>query len=98
MVCAPLTVPAVIVPLCLYLVHRHPQPVDDCPCFEDAIAFMAVVMGEFLTRWYMTQHGYDHRFFKRVMAGRPFGTVPEMWTWWSIAAAKMVVGTSLPRR
>ena len=87
-----LLVPAIVVPLCLLCVHRHPEPVDDCPCFEDAIAFMSVVMGESLTRWYMAQHGYDHTFFKSVMAGSPNGTLSEMWTWWSIAVAKMVVG------
>lgn len=26
---------------------------DDCPCFEDAIAFMAVLMGAFVARWGM---------------------------------------------
>lgn len=85
-------VPVTVVPLCLLCVHRHPEPVDDCPCFEDAIAFMSVVMGEFLTRWYMSQHGYDHRFFVRTMPGKFNGTLPEMWTWWSIAVAKLVVG------
>lgn len=86
------TVPAVVIPFCILCVHRHPEPVDDCPCFEDAIAFMSVVMGEFLTRWYMSRHGYDNRFFKRVMAGKAYGSLPDMWTWWSIAAAKLVVG------
>jgi len=85
-------VPATVVPFCLLLVHRHPEPVDDCPCFEDAIAFMSVDMGEFLTRWYMSQNGYDDRFFVRQMPGRIVGTAHEMWAWWSIAAAKMVVG------
>lgn len=28
-------VPAVLVPACLFMVHVHPQPLDDCPCFED---------------------------------------------------------------
>lgn len=76
------------------MVHRHPEPVDDCPCFEDAIAFMAVVMGNFLTRWYMAGHGYDETFFHR-MPGHMLGEWADMWTWWSTAAAKMVVGESL---
>lgn len=84
-------VPAVIIPTCLLMVHRHPEPVDDCPCFEDAIAFMAVVMGNFLTRWYMAGHGYDETFFHR-MPGHMLGEWADMWTWWSTAAAKMVVG------
>lgn len=87
-----ITVPAIVVPLGLLCVHIHPEPVDDCPCFEDAIAFMSVVMGEFLTRWYMHQHGFDDRFFVRRMPGRPSGTLPEMWAWWTIAAAKLVLG------
>ncbi|KAI0341413.1 hypothetical protein BDW22DRAFT_1332802 [Trametopsis cervina] len=85
-------VPATVVPFCLLLVHRHPEPVDDCPCFEDAIAFVSVVMGEFLTRWYMSRYGYDIQFFVTPMAGKAVGTVPEMWAWWTIAVAKMVIG------
>ncbi|KAF7799313.1 hypothetical protein EIP86_010545 [Pleurotus ostreatoroseus] len=85
-------VPAVVIPFCLLCVHKHPEPVDDCPCFEDAIAFMSVVMGEFLTRWYMHQHGFDDGFFVRRMPGRPSGSLAEMCSWWTIAAAKLVVG------
>ena len=55
-----------------------------------------------LTRWYLAGHGYDEQFFHR-MPGHAFGGWAEMWTWWSTAAAKMVVGESLvaarcPRR
>ncbi|OSD02614.1 PAP2-domain-containing protein [Trametes coccinea BRFM310] len=85
-------VPAVIVPLCLFLVHRHPQPVDDCPCFEDAIAFISVVMGEFLARWYMHHHGYDATFFVHPMPGSTWATWSDVAIWWSVAAIKMVIG------
>ncbi|KAI0777323.1 PAP2-domain-containing protein [Trametes elegans] len=85
-------VPAVIVPLCLYLVHRHPQPVDDCPCFEDAIAFVSVVMGEFLARWYMHHHGYDKSFFARPMPGSTWASWADIGTWCAVAAIKVVVG------
>ncbi|KAK0189160.1 sphingosine-1-phosphate phosphatase [Armillaria mellea] len=33
------------------LVNQHPQPVDDCPCFEDAIAFGSVVLGLLVGSW-----------------------------------------------
>ncbi|KAI0088976.1 PAP2 superfamily-domain-containing protein [Irpex rosettiformis] len=85
-------VPATVIPSVLLMVHRHPEPVDDCPCFEDAIAFMSVVMGEFLTRWYMARYGFDDTFFVRSMPGNPFGSLSEMWTWWTIATAKMTIG------
>lgn len=85
-------VPAVVVPTGLLLVHRHPEPVDDCPCFEDAIAFVAVMMGMFMSRWYMTNYGFDQSFFVHRMPGKFNGTPSEMWAWWTIAAAKMIVG------
>ncbi|CAO1629500.1 unnamed protein product [Sympodiomycopsis kandeliae] len=45
------TVPATIISGGLLLVSFHPEPLDDCPCFEDAIAFIASVMGVSLGRW-----------------------------------------------
>lgn len=50
------TVPAVVVPLCLLLVSTHPQPVDNCPCFEDVIAFVAVAAGMAIGQWYSYLH------------------------------------------
>lgn len=85
-------VPVVVIPLCLLLVHWHPQPIDDCPCFEDAIAFVSVIMGEVLSRWYMLHHGYDDSYFVRVMPGCIWGGWVDMFTWWSMAVVKMVLG------
>ena len=52
-------VPLILIPLTLWAVHQHPQPVDDCPCFEDAIAFMSVLMGAFVARWGACYNGGD---------------------------------------
>ncbi|ORY26226.1 phosphatidic acid phosphatase type 2/haloperoxidase [Naematelia encephala] len=49
-------VPGIMVPLILALVHYHPEPVDDCPCFEDAIAFISVILGSCLSSWFMATH------------------------------------------
>ncbi|PIL27863.1 hypothetical protein GSI_11019 [Ganoderma sinense ZZ0214-1] len=70
----------------------HTQPVDDCPCFEDAIAFVSVVMGEFVARWYMVHNGFDESFFARPMPGASWATWSDVVTWWSTAAIKMVIG------
>lgn len=43
--------PAVIIPSLFTIISLHPQPVDDCPCFEDAIAFLAVAAGIALGQW-----------------------------------------------
>ncbi|CBQ73983.1 related to YSR3-dihydrosphingosine-1-phosphate phosphatase [Sporisorium reilianum SRZ2] len=51
------TVPVAIIPAGLLMVSVHPQPVDDCPCFEDAIAFISVAMGVALARWSGIRYG-----------------------------------------
>ncbi|SNX86067.1 related to YSR3 - dihydrosphingosine-1-phosphate phosphatase [Melanopsichium pennsylvanicum] len=51
------TVPVAIIPAGLFMVSVHPQPVDDCPCFEDAIAFVSVAMGVSLARWSGIRYG-----------------------------------------
>lgn len=28
-----------------FLIHIHSEPVDDCPCFDDSVAFIGVLMG-----------------------------------------------------
>ncbi|KAH8823214.1 sphingosine-1-phosphate phosphatase [Flagelloscypha sp. PMI_526] len=100
-------VPLILIPVTLLAVNQHPQPVDDCPCFEDAIAFGGVVLGAVVARWamqvwdpYGTLH-IDHV----VMPGSGWTLVAEsgIWEptsrtlidvglWWFIAAAKMVIG------
>ncbi|WAQ89567.1 hypothetical protein PtA15_11A257 [Puccinia triticina] len=39
------SVPLVLIVCGLILTAAHPQPVDDCPCFEDSTAFVAVLVG-----------------------------------------------------
>jgi hypothetical protein len=83
-----------MIPICLLLVHYHPHPVDDCPCFEDAIAFVSCLLGIALCRWHSVYSGVDERFLSSVMPG-PQGTV---WTWedtvswWTLACTKVIVG------
>lgn len=36
---------AVVISCYLFLVHIYPEPVDDCPCFDDSVAFVGVLMG-----------------------------------------------------
>ncbi|KAH9020631.1 hypothetical protein EDB85DRAFT_2152955 [Lactarius pseudohatsudake] len=35
--------PLAVTVVCLLLANQHLSPVDDCPCFEDAIAFASVI-------------------------------------------------------
>ena len=41
----------VLVVVCV-LVRIHPEPVDDCPCFDDSVAFAGVVIGIEFGNWH----------------------------------------------
>ena len=96
-------VPLILIPICLLAVNQHPQPVDDCPCFEDAIAFVSVVLGSLVGTWAMTYSGADPVGRSVIMPGSgwvyqlgEWVQVERTWTdvgvWWSVAVLKMVVG------
>lgn len=88
-------VPVSAITICLLMVNRHPQPVDDCPCFEDAIAFISVVLGEILGRWIFFQYGVTPEFYKIPQPGSAYSTVTDIATWWLFSIIKVVVGILL---
>ncbi|KAF8631391.1 hypothetical protein AX15_002422 [Amanita polypyramis BW_CC] len=95
-------VPLTLIPPALLAVNQHPQPVDDCPCFEDAIAFGSVVLGILVGKWAMNQLGISR--LSVMMPGSGWvHTLDEGWipvartwedvsVWWGIAIMKMVFG------
>lgn len=100
-------VPLTLIPLTLLAVHKHPQPVDDCPCFEDAIAILSVLMGVLLSRWVVCFTGGSDgstRWVKEVvMPGSGWELDAGKWVqiergwndvvvWWGVAAFKMLFG------
>lgn len=42
----------------LFLIHIYPEPVDDCPCFDDSVAFMGVLIGIDLSHYMCVLTGY----------------------------------------
>jgi hypothetical protein len=53
-------VPVLIVLACiLVLVRIHPEPADACPCFDDGVAFAAVVGGVQLGCWHFAKTKYS---------------------------------------
>jgi hypothetical protein len=46
-----------IVLIALVLVRIHPEPADDCPCFDDSVAFAGVFMGAQLGTWHYARTG-----------------------------------------
>ncbi|KZO92042.1 acid phosphatase/Vanadium-dependent haloperoxidase [Calocera viscosa TUFC12733] len=80
----------------LLLINQHPEPVDDCPCFEDSIAFVSVVMGTTLGRWHGSQAGLDtdSGFFKSLTPGWQLASVNDWLMFSAFALLKMVVGVA----
>lgn len=52
----------------LFLIHIYPEPVDDCPCFDDSVAFMGVLIGLDLAHYACVLTGY---FAARNVFGDP---------------------------
>lgn len=42
---------ALVVLVILALVRIHPEPADDCPCFDDSVAFAGVMIGAQVAYW-----------------------------------------------
>lgn len=55
--CGP--VGALFVPvLIIALVRVHPEPADDCPCFDDSVAFAGVMIGLELGTWHFERSSF----------------------------------------
>lgn len=44
--------------ICLALVGLHPDPIERCPCFEDSVCFMGVLVGVFPGGWLCAHSDY----------------------------------------
>jgi membrane-associated phospholipid phosphatase len=43
--------PLLLALVLLFIVRTHPEPADDCPCFDDSVAFSGVVIGLNIAHW-----------------------------------------------
>jgi sphingosine-1-phosphate phosphatase 1 len=48
---SPIYIPLIIISIYYSLIYFHPIPLEPCPCFEDSIAFIAVLLGLDLAYW-----------------------------------------------
>src|ERR1700753_313949 len=47
--------PLIIALIVLIIVRLHPEPADNCPCFDDSVAFSGVLIGVNFAQWHMAQ-------------------------------------------
>ena len=50
--------PLIAILVLLVLVRIHPEPADDCPCFDDSVAFAGVLMGVTAGSWHYSISGF----------------------------------------
>ncbi|RMZ86228.1 hypothetical protein DV737_g171, partial [Chaetothyriales sp. CBS 132003] len=48
-----------VIVIILVLVRIHPEPADDCPCFDDSLAFAGVVMGCQAGGWHFARTSFS---------------------------------------
>ena len=44
--------PAIVTVALCFAVRFHPEPADNCPCFDDSVSFIGVIMGAALGFWH----------------------------------------------
>ncbi|TVY50513.1 Dihydrosphingosine 1-phosphate phosphatase [Lachnellula cervina] len=79
--------PAIIAVVIIVLIRIHPEPADDCPCFDDSVAFAGVAMGIELGSWHYAVSDWAWDF--PVSATVPFD-LEHMG--WPTAIIRVVVG------
>ncbi|GAA5899050.1 hypothetical protein JCM8208_002986 [Rhodotorula glutinis] len=78
----------VIVPTLLFLVTVHPEPAEECPCFEDAVAFLSVVAGAALGE------AWSPAVFPTHSYGYAWRSTAEVGLWAGAVGVKLVTGIS----
>ncbi|KAL9104549.1 MAG: hypothetical protein Q9163_000523 [Psora crenata] len=83
-------VPAIVILIILALVRIHPEPADDCPCFDDSVAFAGVFIGVELGNWHFARSGFA--WDQPVFATVPFRLET---LGWPTTIARIVLGVFL---
>lgn len=77
----------IIILIILVLVRIHPEPADDCPCFDDSVAFAGVIIGIEYGNWHFARTDYAVSY--PVPATVPFNIETMGWL---VAVARILVG------
>lgn len=52
------THPAIVILALMAAVRFHPEPADNCPCFDDSVAFAGVLMGAEVAHWHFSKTSF----------------------------------------
>jgi len=88
--------PLIVTFVCLLSVNQYPSPVDDCPCFEDAIAFVSVILGIITSFWCSKRvPALNADLFTSTTPGAAFDSPAAITTWMLFAVLKLTTGILL---
>ncbi|KAH6613497.1 hypothetical protein F5144DRAFT_406275 [Chaetomium tenue] len=82
--------PLIIALVIIVLVRVHPEPADDCPCFDDSVAFAGVMIGLELGMWRFARYSS----IAPVYNG-PNATFDLAALGWQRAVARLVFGVGM---
>lgn len=71
------TVPLVLCLAIILLVRVHPEPADDCPCFDDSVAFAGVVIGLEFGTWRFSRSPFSYSLLPSL-AESPFAVAETL--------------------
>lgn len=71
----------------LVLVRIHPEPADDCPCFDDSVAFAGVVIGVEFGSWHFANS--KHAWSQPIPGTVPFDFESMGWI---VTVSRIVLG------
>jgi dihydrosphingosine 1-phosphate phosphatase len=79
--------PLIIFTIVLILVRIHPEPADDCPCFDDSVAFAAVIIGVEIGTWH----------YGSIIPSPLYNsaTAPDNEFWWLKYCLRIVLGITI---
>ncbi|KAI1076392.1 PAP2-domain-containing protein [Whalleya microplaca] len=60
-----------VILLIIILVRVHPEPADDCPCFDDSVSFAGVMIGLELGTWHFNRSSFAAIPFDLAALGLP---------------------------
>lgn len=82
--------PVAVATIIFILVRIHPEPADDCPCFDDSVAVAGVLVGVELGGWHYVTRGWSWDFPSSA-------TVPYDLSHlgWLITVIRVVVGVGM---
>lgn len=80
-------VPLLLLVVICVLVRIHPEPADDCPCFDDSVAFAGTIIGVEFGNWHYARSGWASD--SPVPATVPF-SLKELG--WMIAFLRIALG------